>query len=300
MLLDEKKRQIAFALEAVEPAEEGIHNDGRQTLERFVHQQQPWVAYQSATDCQHLLFAAGELVAVIATPLRERREEVVNPGERPLSGPLGNQQIFLHRQRREDLAFLRHKPDAQACSPMAAHRRDFPARKPDAAAVKSGVTHNRGEQGRLADPVASQHCERPAQRQIERDALEHHRLAVTGRDAFENEIGRLLHTDTRSPRYTWRTLASAAIASGGPSTKTLPCTSTVICRAKRKTRSMSCSIISNAISGGRPSITSIIVPLSCAGTPAAGSSSNRTLGERPSAMAISTSRWRPSASVLTG
>jgi len=52
-------------------------------------------------------------------------------------------------------------------------------------------------------------------------------------------------------------------------------------------------MISSAISGGRRSMTAMIVPLSPDGTPAAGSSSSRTLGERASETAISTSRWLP-------
>ena len=76
-------------------------------------------------------------------------------------------------------------------------------------------------------------------------------------------------------------------------TSTLPCTSTVMRRAKRNTSSMSCSMISTAMSRGSCSITSRMIALSADGTPAAGSSSSSTVGCRPSAMAISTRRCLP-------
>jgi branched-chain amino acid transport system ATP-binding protein len=82
-------------------------------------------------------------------------------------------------------------------------------------------------------------------------------------------------------------------AAGVPSVKTAPDTSTVMRCAKRKTMSMSCSMISTAMSGSRAAITSRMRWLSEDGTPAAGSSSRRSFGRCASAIATSTSRWRP-------
>src|SRR5262249_38621335 len=84
VLLDQQQRQIVLAFEAVESGEQSIDDDRGEALERLVHQQQRRIAHQRAADRQHLLLAARELVTAIAAPLGERREKVVDPGERPL------------------------------------------------------------------------------------------------------------------------------------------------------------------------------------------------------------------------
>src|SRR4029450_4440395 len=69
---------------------------------------------------------------------------------------------------------------------------------------------------------------------------------------------------------------------------------TVMRSATRNTRSMSWSMMSTPMSRGRLSIASRMMWLSALGTPAAGSSSSRPSGFRPSPMGSSTPRSRPS------
>src|SRR5205807_4204275 len=117
-------------------------------------QQQAWVAHQCASDSEHLLLASRELIPAIAASLGERGEKVVDLAERPLPRAFGNRQILLDRQRGEDFALLRHKTDAEPGAPIRGQPRDVPAGKAYLAAVQWRMAHDRGEQRRLADPVA--------------------------------------------------------------------------------------------------------------------------------------------------
>jgi citrate synthase len=85
----------------------------------------------------------------------------------------------------------------------------------------------------------------------------------------------------------------AAISAGVPSVSTAPLTNTVMRLAKLNTRSMSCSIIKMAKSVGKVSKACNTTSLSAVGTPAMGSSSNRTRGCKAMAIAISTKRCWP-------
>ena len=114
MLLDQEERQLVFALQAVEALQDGIDDHRRQALERLVHQQQARIAHQRPGDAQHLLLAAGQRVAAIPPALGERGKEIVNPRQGPAPGPGRDQEIFLDRQRAENLALLRHEADARA------------------------------------------------------------------------------------------------------------------------------------------------------------------------------------------
>ena len=108
---------------------------------------------------------------MIAAALGERGEKVVDLAERPLPLLLGHRQILLDSQRREDLAFLRHKGDAEPGAPIRGQPRDVPAGEPYLAAAQPGMTHHSGKQGRLADPISPQHRQRLTHRQVERDAF---------------------------------------------------------------------------------------------------------------------------------
>ena len=50
---------------------EFLEDDGGETLERLVEEEQRGVGGQCTGDCEHLLLAAGELVAHVCPALRE-------------------------------------------------------------------------------------------------------------------------------------------------------------------------------------------------------------------------------------
>ncbi len=55
-----------------------LDDDRREAFERLVEQQQRRVGHQRARDRQHLLLAAGQLIAHVAAPFLDAREQVVD------------------------------------------------------------------------------------------------------------------------------------------------------------------------------------------------------------------------------
>src|SRR5215472_14595201 len=66
----------AFLENAPQRCEKLLDENGRQAFERLIEQQDLRIEHERATDRQHLLLAARELVAQIAAPLREPREQL--------------------------------------------------------------------------------------------------------------------------------------------------------------------------------------------------------------------------------
>ena len=85
---------------------------GRQAFDRLVEQQHSRIEHQRAADRQHLLLAAGELVAEIAAALLQPRKHLVDPAHGPRPGPRHGGHVLLDRERAEDVALLRHPADA--------------------------------------------------------------------------------------------------------------------------------------------------------------------------------------------
>jgi hypothetical protein len=84
----------------------------------FVQDHQPRVGHQRAADGEHLLLAAGQLLAAMLQPLRQARER----GQHALVGPVAlavrtrpcsHHQVLAHQKVGEDAAALRHVADAQ-------------------------------------------------------------------------------------------------------------------------------------------------------------------------------------------
>src|SRR5213078_2033944 len=89
--------------------------------ERLVHQQQRRIAHQGAADRQHLLLAAGDLVAAVVLALPEARKEVVDALQVPSAGTavaasslLRDGEVLLDAERREDQPVLRYVADSVA------------------------------------------------------------------------------------------------------------------------------------------------------------------------------------------
>src|SRR5262245_61122186 len=185
MLLDQDDGQRLLLDQARKGFQQTFDDDRRETLERLVHEEQRGVAHQGTADGEHLLLAARDLVAHVAAPLRDAGEKVVDALQAPRAGSRGHCQVFLHRERREDLALLWHVTDAE---PRALVGRQLLDRSPavlDGAGVEAGVADHRSKQGSLADAVAAKQGEGAALRQRERNVLQYHGLAVAGAHAGE-------------------------------------------------------------------------------------------------------------------
>ena len=58
MLLNNDRAQAFFPRDAADGAQQLLHDDGGQALQRLIQQQQAGVQHQRAAHCQHLLLAA--------------------------------------------------------------------------------------------------------------------------------------------------------------------------------------------------------------------------------------------------
>src|SRR5437868_4072004 len=71
-----------------------------------------WIEDQGAADREHLLLTPRELIAEIAPPFAEPRKEVVDALRGPRAALGDGREVFLDRERFEDVALLRHPADA--------------------------------------------------------------------------------------------------------------------------------------------------------------------------------------------
>ncbi len=114
------------------------------------------IGHQRAADRQHLLLAAGKLVAHAAAALGQPRKQVVDCASvQPPSLGRGRHQIFAHGKIGENLAAFRHQADAELRDPVgrqAAHVRPLKRIEP---ARAGGQSHDRAHCGGLAHAVAA-------------------------------------------------------------------------------------------------------------------------------------------------
>ncbi len=104
------------------------------------------------------------------------REEVVDEVVPRLGVPLGEPQVLVDRQRREDVAILGDVPDAAPHDLVGRHLADVVARELDRAPAVD-EPHQRAQRRRLADAVPAEQRGHSALGDVERDPLQHVRLA---------------------------------------------------------------------------------------------------------------------------
>ena len=95
VLFDQQHGHVLFRLETLQSGEQLIDDDGRQALQRFVEQQKARIAHQRAADGEHLLFAAGELIAAALAPAGEGGEEIIDARQRPFAWSLADDEVFF-------------------------------------------------------------------------------------------------------------------------------------------------------------------------------------------------------------
>src|SRR4051794_10463388 len=78
VLLDQDHGERILADQALQRSEQGFDNDRRETLQRFVQEKQLWVPLKRASNGEHLLLAAGDLISNVATSLGEAPEPRVD------------------------------------------------------------------------------------------------------------------------------------------------------------------------------------------------------------------------------
>src|SRR5439155_9427843 len=162
VLLDKDQRKGVFSDQSIEHFKERFNDERGESFERLVHQQERGIAHQRAADGEHLLLAAGDLVALVGAPLGQAREQVVDALERPAPGTGGDAEIFLDAERREDLAFLRYEADAEPRALVDRQARNRFLGKENFPRVESGMAHDGREQRGLAEAVSSQYVQSDA------------------------------------------------------------------------------------------------------------------------------------------
>ena len=121
--VDDDRREAFVPHQPLDRSQQLVDDDRRQAFERLVEKEQLRVEDERARDREHLLLAAGELVAEVGLALVEAREHLVGALRRPRPGPRHRGQVLVDAERLEDVALLRHPADAGGGALRAARAR---------------------------------------------------------------------------------------------------------------------------------------------------------------------------------
>ncbi len=107
----------------------------------------------------------------------------------PAAGARRDGEVLLHRQRREDLALLRHPAEAQLGAPVRRQARVMSAPRQTAPRITCVQPMMESRSVVLPTPLRPRTARLPCSGHLQRDVVEHHRLAVAGAQAFQREQG---------------------------------------------------------------------------------------------------------------
>ena len=258
------------------------------------------IGQQRARDRQHLLLAAGKLIAHVVEPFAEPRKQFEDA--RSVQGP--GRAATSRFSRTVSEGKISRSCGTKPMPASARRKHGTPSSvlpvEHDVAGVQRGVAHHGRQQRGFADAVAADHADALAGRQ-RRDRCPRSRRSRHSPPRRRRSSSALAMMPPDAParcgrpdRDRPRALAgSPRFRAACPRRTSRRSTITVTRLAKRNTTSMSCSMMSTAMCSGSRSMASRMMWLSALGTPAAGSSSSSTSGFSPIVMASSTRRWRP-------
>src|SRR5713101_3141399 len=133
-----------------------LDDDRGEPLGRLIEQQHFWIEGQRAPDRQHLLLAAGELVAEMGAALFQPRKHLVDFFNGPRARLRHRGHVLFHRQRAKDIALLRHPADAGPRPLVRPHPGDILPAEGDGSSEAARDPDNRIDQRGLAGAVAPQ------------------------------------------------------------------------------------------------------------------------------------------------
>ncbi len=196
-LVDHDRGDARFAHEAHD-APDLVADDGCEPLRGFIEDEEARVRQQGTADGQHLLLAAGQLVAAVLDALGKARKDLDHTIEGPAACVVravagGDLQVFLHAQRREDAAPLRHVGDAALGNGARARAGDVAAVEQDSPGPGPHEAHERADERRLAHAVAAHQTDRFAGQDAEGEPAQDMALAVERVEAAGLEDGELGH-----------------------------------------------------------------------------------------------------------
>ena len=134
-----------------------------------------------------MLLAAGQLIAEILPPLGEPREQGVDFLDGPAARPRHRGEVFLDRERFENIALLRHPADPGMGPLIGPQPGDIGAVERDAAAEITGHADDGIDQRRIAHAVAAKQRQRLAFGERQRNVRQHHRFTVAGAKAVDGK-----------------------------------------------------------------------------------------------------------------
>ena len=191
ILLDDEHADVALIAEIEQNLFDPFDNDRRQALGRLVHDQEPRVEQERARNGEHLLLAAGELIAAIGAPFGETRKRFVDARDRPLRLAVagGEAQMLIDGERRPQAPALRNVGKAEPRDLGRAAPDEFLAEETNRAAGDRREADDRFAQRGLAHAVAADERE-DAVLELQVDALQRVAAAVIDVEAFDlQEVG---------------------------------------------------------------------------------------------------------------
>ena len=178
----------------------------RQADRGLVHQQDARRQHQRAGERQHLLLAAAHRAGELAAPLGQAREgleaeiEIGLDLRARLRAEGAEQQVFLHRQFREQPAAFRHQRDAEIDDLLGVQADQIVLLAvdlgDDAAGGRAHDAHDAFHQRALAVAVGAEQRHRLAGVDRHRDVLDHPHRAVGGVHVLDGDA---TGQDTPSP-----------------------------------------------------------------------------------------------------
>src|SRR6266849_815579 len=156
ILLDDDGTGAAGAGDGTKCPQQLLDDDRGEPLGRLIEQQHFWIEGQRAPDRQHLLLAAGELVAEMGAALFQPRKHLVDFFNGPRARLRHRGHVLFHRQRAKDIALLRHPADAGPRPLVRPHPGDILPAEGDGSSEAARDPDNRIDQRGLAGAVAPQ------------------------------------------------------------------------------------------------------------------------------------------------
>ncbi len=218
MLVDDEDR-LALGLEPREAFPDLGAHQRREPLRRLVEDEQLRIGHQRAADRQHLLLAAGELIAHVALALGKLRKEIEHARKRParaVARSSSRDQVFGDGERRKDLPSLRHQAEPRLRDPVGRQSDERAALEHDAAAKHRQQAHDGVDRRGLTHAVAPQQRHHLAGIDPKADVEQHLGGAIGGLQVLDGKhrLTPSRRRDRPRPRADRRALAPASRSPG--------------------------------------------------------------------------------------
>ena len=213
--------------------QEFLGNQRRQTLGRFVENEQRWVGHERAANGQHLLLAAGKLLAAMRQsflePGKSFEHALVSPFAPTVgSGSRRHDQVFLDREIGENGAAFGNVGDALARGQVGSSPRHVLSVDHDFAPPRRHLPDQSANQRGFAHAVSAHQPNGLTCAQGEIDTAQNMTGAKVGVEITCFDDWRFSHNNSASlPRYAACTVRLARISSGAPEARILPSTITI-------------------------------------------------------------------------